>query len=207
MDMNQANFKKDMDFAEKCKPLWEEYVNGKQFLEKIQPLYKEEEIKIINIYYSEHPLVQKIAHLDAVISLNVGLCLYIDFKSLKPDIWWKNKDVYPVEVVSNPTEYGKTVGWGYHVGTTILHGMINNVNNPTKFIMGPILYTISYDFIDNITRNKKYKYHTNKPTCGLYQSGYRDVPRDILIQYFPNGRKHYSSDLDDTELDWDISQF
>lgn len=185
MDMNRTNFNEDVSFADRCKLLWESYLESKEFIEKLQALRKKGKVEVSNIDYSENLLFQRETYLDAIISLNVGSSLLIDFKSLRPNLWRKKEDVFPVEVVSNPTKFGKSDGWGYHEGLVILQGMVDDAKKPTEFIMKPVVYRITHKFIEEVVRNDKWQYHPNWSTNGLYQSGFRNIPRYILNQYFP----------------------
>ena len=187
--MAECNFHKDKEFSEKFNSCWDKWYQSEEFYNKLQLLRKKGKVKILKIDRCDNPIFQKMSYLDTIITLSTGSALLIDEKVTN----WipRFKGQWPVELFSNPTKYGKSDGWGYHVGTTMVQAKVDKETN--SFIgETPIIYTITQDFVDNVTRqikkDGKYFLHINASTGGLYNSGFGAIPRNILESYWYNGK-------------------
>jgi len=180
---NECSFRDDNNFSTRCIPLWDKYYQSRGFFNKIQQLRKRGEVHIKSIERDKlNPIFQAKTYLDVLITLDSGAVLSIDEKALRFNtIDYGCPGV--VERWSNPK--GKTDGWGYHNGTTIVQAYFTD-KYPPKMITTPMVYNIDFKFIDEVTRNtKRYSTHTNKSTNGLYNSGFCFVPADVLNSYWP----------------------
>lgn len=180
--MENCDFNNDYSFSKEYQPFFDEYYSSKAFYNKMQMLRKKGVISIEKQYRSEHPLFQQESYLDIIMQLNTGSQIRIDEKVNRCYDLSKEPN-YPVEVFSNPTKGGKPDGWGYHIGTTMIQAKVNV--EPKYFWEEPVIYTINNKFIDEVTRNNSYPIHPNKSTNGLYNSGYRWIPRYVLEKYWP----------------------
>lgn len=183
MNEDNADYNKDKEFSEKNQSLFDDYYNSKEFNEKIQKLRNRGTVQIVKKDRSENTLFQTITYLDIILTLNTGSALLVDKKAErypKKEEYLRN---FSIEIISNPTKYGKSDGWGYHIGTTIIKAHINQLGN--GFVNPPTIFTITKNFVDEVTRNNDFPLIFNKSTNGLYRSAFRPVPKNILEEYFP----------------------
>ena len=181
--MEQCSFYDDLEKSKKFEKNWDEWYQSDDFYERLQKMRKKGKVEILNIDRSDNELFQKMSYLDTVITLSTGSALLIDEKVRK---WIPNfKGEFPVELWSNPNKGGKPDGWGYHVGVTMAQA---KVDFETVSFVGesPVIYTITQDFENNVTRQigKKYRKIINSSTNGLYSSGFGPIPRKILESYW-----------------------
>lgn len=197
-------WKKCKDFSDKHRKKFEDFIESDDFKKHLQKMLKRGLLSINKIMFFEtdnYPLeykeiinsLQMNGKLDAIVSTNLGLPLFIDFKAEQSDDRYDNETKhkegnteYVIEIQSNPNK--QTAGWAYHRGVTIIKGKINKEG--TAFLYTPIIFTISEKFINEICRDGinfgKYRFTPNKySTDGFYRSGYIRVPEKDLIQYFP----------------------
>lgn len=184
-----SDFYTEVKRSQYFQPYWNEFYKSQYFYDVLQRIRKKGKVEILNIDRSENPLFQSETYLDAVISLSTGTSIRIDEKTPRYALRYNGdfaviKNMYPVEVWSNPT--GKKDGWGYHIGTTICQTYASPLDDCFCVERPPVIYTISQNFVDNVIRNPDFPSRPNsRTTNNLYRSGYKWVPRKILEGYFP----------------------
>lgn len=184
MNNETASFNADKAFSATQQRHFDAYYQSQPFKALLRKLRLKGSVDVTRIDRSENPLFQIETHLDAIITLSCGSALKIDEKSRRYESWSKyDSSDWPVEVVSNPNRNGKHDGWGYHNGTTMVCGRLNQLRN--GFNEPPLVFNVTHKFIDEITRNDDYRLCFNKKTGGLYASAFRLVPRSVLEEYWP----------------------
>jgi len=176
--MEECSYDKDDKFSKKMHPFFMEYYLSDKFQKQIQQLSKRGKLEVIKVDDCDNPIFQKETYLDCIVNLSNGTSLLIDEKAERHNNYIQN---FSIEVVSNPS--GKQAGWGYHLGRTILKAHANPLE--TGFFDEPMLINITQKFVDEIVRSDDYPFIPNKATNGLYRSGFRPVPKSVLVRYFP----------------------
>jgi hypothetical protein len=175
--MKSSNYGADINWAKTYEPLMYSFIDSNAFRLKLQRLRRKGTVSVSKVLKSDNLEFQSDEFIDCVVVLNTGSSLKVDFKVNRYN---SNYPGYVVEFLSNAK--GKSDGWGYHEGTTIIHAKV--IDEKHCFIEEPVVYTIDRDFINDVTRNPEYGNYASPSTNNLYVSRFRSVPRTILEKYW-----------------------
>lgn len=160
-------------------PHFNTFYHSQNFFNICNKMTKRGKLIINRIDRSENYLFQTNTHFDVIITFVGGKHLLIDEKVMEYKDGY-DKDLFAVEV-NNPQHELHKEGWGYFNGTTIVAAWAKNHNPKDGFISEPFIYNISEKFINEITRNSKYKIIIARSSGTVNKL----VPIDILKTYFP----------------------